>query len=113
MSRAKQYADSDNISIERAKGEIARSLAHAEGKDNAVSSKVLAENVGLKATTVRDLIPEIRRQYRLPIASSTKGYYKINSHTEFVEVMDRIENTIQTKKKHQTELAAAWNTTKQ
>ena len=108
MSKAKQYADSDNISIERAKDQIARTLSHAEGKDKAVSSKVLAEYVGLKATTVRDLIPEIRREYRLPIASSNRGYYRIIQHSEFVEIMDRIEDTIDTKKKHQKDLARAW-----
>ena len=108
MSKA-QYADSDKAHIENAKRSVATIVANAKGKENAVSSKELGKRVGLKPTTVRDLIPEIRREMNVPIASSNRGYYRIVDHSEFVEIMERIEDTIQTKRDHQSELAAAWN----
>lgn len=108
MSQVSKHADSDEVSIARAKEEIARTIAHKDGKRNAISSRELAGMVGLKATTVRDVIPEIRCQYRLPIGSCPGGYYVIDDTEDFRETMQGIEDEIQTKKEHQRELAEAW-----
>ena len=108
MSKA-HYADSDEQHIQQAKHRVANLVANAKGKENAISSKELANRVGLKPTTVRDLIPEIRKQYGVPVASSNRGYYRIVEKSEFLEVMQRIEDTIATKKERQRELAKAWN----
>lgn len=107
-SRVEAHADSDAQDVKRAKQTLARILSNREGKQQAISSKALAQRVGLKPTTVRDLIPEIRREMGIPIASTSTGYYRIASDDEFRDVMRRIEDTIQTKKQRQSELAEAW-----
>lgn len=108
MSRVEAHAESDCHKIRGAKRTLRRLLESRRGKENAISSKALADRVGLKATTVRDLIPELRREYGIPIASTSTGYYRISTDAEFRDVMDRIENTIQTKRERQKELAQAY-----
>lgn len=108
MSRAEKYADSDDVSLAQAKTQIAQTLRTKRGKQNAISSSALAGMVGIKATTVRDLVPEIRRERNIPIASCPGGYYVIECTDDFRETMRSIEETIETKKQRQRELARAW-----
>lgn len=108
MGTATQHADSSAEKINLAKRQIAGILRERRGKRAAISSKGLAAACGLKATTVRDIIPEIRREYELPIASCPGGYYVIAEYEDFVEHMNRIEDTIETKRQRQSDLARAW-----
>jgi hypothetical protein len=108
MGTATHYADSSAERINQAKRQIAGILRERRGKQAAISSKGLADACGLKATTVRDIIPEVRREYTLPIASCPGGYYVIADHDDFVSHMNRIEDTIETKRQHQSDLARAW-----
>jgi len=107
--RAKDHADSDEISIEAAKGELYQTLRHKTNRDDAVSSSALAGMVGLKATTVRDLIPEIRREYTIPIVACSKGYYVIQDTNDLERELDRIQDEIETRKDTRKELAKAFN----
>ena len=109
MSDVDQYTDSNATDHEIAKQTLATQLAHAEGKENAIPTRELATKVPVSESTVRDLVPEVRAQYRLPIASCSNGYYRIHSKGEFVEVMERIEGRIETAKDRQREIAKAWN----
>ena len=108
MSRAEHNADSANHEVRAAKRTLARLLEDRQGKQSAISSKALGDRVGLKATTVRDLVAEIRVEYGIPVASCSSGYYMIQSDDELRQVMERIEDTIQTKKQRQKELARAY-----
>lgn len=86
------HASSDQEEIQVAKQTIAYILSRRPGKQNAISSKELADRTPIKATTVRDVIPEIIQEYRLPIGSSPDGYYRIDDDDEFVSVMHRYES---------------------
>lgn len=108
MGTATHYADSSAERINLAKRQIAGILRERRGKRAAISSKGLADACGLKPTTVRDLIPEIRREYEVPIASCPGGYYVIASREDFLAHMNRIEDTIETKREHQRDLARSW-----
>lgn len=104
-----QHTDSGIDEHNTAKRIIARELSNRKGKENSISSNELAGKTPVSQSTVRDLVPEVRRQFNMPIASGSKGYFVIANKSEFIEVMDRIEETIQTKKQRQSELAAAYN----
>lgn len=109
MTRSEHHADSPDARVRNAKHVVAVLLQHHTGRDQAVSSKQLGEAIGLKPTTVRDMIPEIRREYDLPIASCSKGYYLISTQDEFLDQMERYTEQRETTRQHQQELAAAWN----
>lgn len=104
------YADSPKPKIERAKDTIGTILVEGhKGKKNAISSKQLAEAVGLKPTTVRDVIPEIRRERHIPVVSGSKGYYVCSDQDEFAEVLARIQRTIETKEQRRRDLINAYH----
>lgn len=107
--RAKDHADSDEISIEAAKGELYQTLRHKTTRDDAVSSSALAGMVGLKATTVRDLIPELRQEYSLPVVACSKGYYVIQDTDDLARELERIQDEIETRKDTRKELTKAFN----
>lgn len=109
MSKVSQYTDTNQSEHELAIQTLARTLSHHKGKDNAISGKDLADRTPVSASTVRDLIPEVRQRYRMPVASCSKGYYRIESKDEFLEVMERIEGRISTAKERQREIARAWH----
>lgn len=108
MGAATTHADSSAEQLADAKRTIAWILRERRGKAAAISSKGLADATGIRATTVRDLIPEIRKEHAVPIASCPGGYYVICSQEDFVEHMNRIEDTIETKRERQSDLARAW-----
>jgi len=109
MSDVDQYTRTDATDHELAIQTLARTLARHQGKDNAISGQALAEKTPVSASTVRDLIPEVRNRYRMPVASCSKGYYRISSQDEFVEVMERIEQRVATAKERQREIARAYH----
>lgn len=108
-SRAKQYAESDDITIEQAKTVIIHILSSAQSKDEAISSKELAEHVGLKPTTVRDLIKEIKQAGIMPIVACSKGYYQITTVEQLERELDRIQDEIDTRKQSKRDLTRAFN----
>lgn len=106
--RAKDHADSGSVSIEQAKGEIYHVLKNKH-RDDAISSSALAGMVGLKATTVRDLIPDLRREYNLPVVSCSQGYYVIEDTDALSRELDRIQDEIETREQTKKDLARAFN----
>lgn len=116
-TQVREHADSDAPTIERAKIHAYRILSNHHGKDDAITCETLAHNVtrklgpeeAISQSSIRDIIPEIREDYNLPISSCGNGYFVIQSEQEFREIMTRIEETIQTKKERQKELARAWH----
>jgi len=109
MSRAAHHAESDEVTVHQAKDQIARLLSNNPGREDAISSRALGEKVGLKATTVRDLIKEIRAEYELPIVSCSRGYYVISSVDELEREIGRIDDEIDTKRETKQELTRAFN----
>jgi biotin operon repressor len=98
--RAAEYADSDRDEIEDARRVVRRALLdYARGRENAVSGSELAGRVSLKATTVRDLIADLRDDPEGPaIANCTSGYYVITTREELEEWVASVNEEIQTKR---------------
>jgi len=108
-TRAEREADSHENDVKHAKKQIAAKLNDHVGRENAISSKALADYTGLSASTVRDCIPEIREEWGVPVVSRNKGYYVIESSEEFEAQLDRYSERIQTIEERRKELTAAWN----
>ena len=109
MSTLEEYTDTDAGQHRSAKHTIARILERCRGRDAAVSSSDLAEAVDPAATTVRDLIPEIRREECLPIVACSAGYYVIDDAEDFEHHVGRIDDEIDTRMQTKRDLARAWN----
>lgn len=110
MSTLDQYTDTDASDHARAKRRIARILADTTTREDAVSSTELAEAVGPAPTTVRDLIPEIRRERAMPIANAPGGgYYVVQDTDDLAEHLERIDDEIATRLERKQELTAAFN----
>ncbi len=74
---------------EEAIGKVYEALMNHLGRLNAVSTKDLAEEAGMKfkselGPNMRAIIRGVKRDYRLPIGSCTKGYYVICSKPDLV-----------------------------
>ena len=104
-----QYTESNQSDHEVAKRAIAETLRNEHrGKDNAISSKELAEKTSVSASTVRDLIAEVRRDYGLPIGSAN-GYFVVADVDELETQIDRQKRQAETSLQTARELAKAWN----
>jgi len=109
MTTLDTYTDTDASDHEFAKQAIARTLTHeARSKDNAISSADLAERTPVSASTVRDLIVEVRREYRLPIASAN-GYYVAETQDEASEFIERQKRQAETSMQTARDFAKAFN----
>lgn len=108
-TRSEHHADSDADEVRTAKDQIAWLLERRDCREWAISSQALADAVGLKATTVRDTIKEIRRERHLPVVSCSRGYYLVNDAAEFQHEIDKINDEIQTREETKQELCAAFN----
>lgn len=109
MTRSEHHADSPQPKVSDAKHQIAQILEHRTTKQEAISSKGLADATGLKPTTVRDTIPEIRREHGLPIVSTSRGYFCAGSWEDVETVLERMAERRATIELRRRELARAWN----
>lgn len=109
MSRAAYNADSDSPKVRAASRRIASILERESGRDNPISSTELGDRVGLKATTVRDIIKEIRPEFEIPVVSCSRGYYVLESVEELEREIAAIDDEIETKRETKRELTQAFN----
>lgn len=100
-----QYTDSNRTEHAIAKDRIISILQYA---DDAVSAKELAEAVPVEATTVRDLVSELRERQRLPVYGTSRGYVCIDSNQELDDCIHSIQEEIATKKTTMSNLIAAY-----
>ena len=89
-----EHADSGRDNQQMAKENIAQILALRQGREKAISSKELAERTPVNDSTVRDLIPQVIEEYRLPITNCPDGYFRLGprEHEEFVRTMREYES---------------------
>lgn len=107
--RPDDYAESDAAKVDHARRTIALLLGrYHRGRDNAVPSKQLAEAVGLKATTVRDLIPEVMAEHDLPIGTAN-GYFVIEDKREYARQVKRQLRQAETSRKRAELLEEAYD----
>lgn len=100
QTRAEHHADSDPTQVRDSRKTVRRLLEeYAVGRENATPGSVLADRVPLKATTVRDIIGELRDDpMGPPIGQCSDGYYVISSETELDEWVGGVKEEISTKK---------------
>lgn len=111
------YTTTDASDHELAKQQLAMTLTNqARGKANAISSTALAQRLDEAMgadrapgpSTVRDLIAEVREEYRLPIGSAN-GYFVIEDREEFERQVERQRRQAETSRETARAIAAAWN----
>jgi len=99
MSKAEHYADSDARRVRYSRRVVHRALVTGHvGRENAISGADLATFVPIAATTVRDVIAELRDDPAgPPIDSCADGYYVINTREELRRYVERVRDEITTK----------------
>lgn len=109
-NRLSDYTESDDMTHEQAKARIYNTL-RGRGYDDRLSARELAGRCpGVAASTVRDLVAEVRRDYNLAVYSrGSSGYWHLQSNDDLDDAIERIAEQIETKRETQRELAAAFN----
>ena len=111
MSKSyKQYAESSELSIEESKLKVIQAIPN--GRDNAKPGTEIAELIPQKATTLYDMIPELRNQYGIPVGSCSDGYFIVEDPDELQSQIDRYDSQIKTAQTRKRELVEAFNTQK-
>lgn len=107
-SKLEDYTETDRTDHERAKLTLARMLS---GRDyeHRMSCTELAEHVPVAASTVRDLVKEIRRERGIAVYSRGSGYWHIQDADELADAVERINDVIATKERTKQELTRAFN----
>lgn len=116
-SRAEHHATSNPENVRDAKHRIAWLLQHRPGRQAAISARGLSRATGyhdpggggIKPTTVRDCIREIRVEYDLPIVSCSRGYYVISSEGELEGFISGKWEEIATHKETLRDVVGAYN----
>lgn len=94
---------------ERAKRIIAHVLPDMHrGRDRAISSRELAKQTPVGASTLRDLIKEVQREYRIPIGSCRNGYYVVIEPSDFQRRVRSKRKEIETHEETLIEFVSAW-----
>ena len=84
-------------------------LTEARGYDNRVSAKALAERTTVSASTVRDIVRELQREFDVPVASLGNGYFLIESPEELDRVVESYREEIATKRERMRRITAVYN----
>lgn len=102
------YTDSDRTDHEVAKLRLAHDLA-GRGYDDRISSTDLAAGLPVSASTVRDLIADLRRERGLAVYSFGSGYFEIQDADDLDRAVGQIDEMIATKQRTKQELLAAFD----
>lgn len=99
-TRAEHHADSDAEAVRDSRRQVREALEeYAVGRSNALPGSTLADTVPLKATTVRDIIAELRDDPRgPPLGNCADGYYVISDPGELEAYIESVRDEIATKK---------------
>lgn len=111
MSRAERHADSPVEQVRQSRARVRHVLERrAVGRENATPGSKLAERVPLKATTVRDIIAELRDDPAgPPIGNCVDGYFVINSSEELDAHVESVREEIETKRERLQANVRAFN----
>ena len=101
-----QHTDSAKPKLDAARAQIRSELRHTPRED-AISSTELANRTGIKATTVRDIVSELKDE--LPIRATSKGYYVITTPDDLERELKSIDEEIATKRETKQRITKAFN----
>ncbi|AFH21464.1 hypothetical protein OSG_eHP1_00170 [environmental Halophage eHP-1] len=102
-----QYTDTDRTDHEIALRVLYDAL---EGRtyDNRISGSDLAERVPVAQSTVYDLIQELRQEWGLPVYSRG-GYWCVQDPEQLDEIIEQINDQINTMQKTKQDLCRNYN----
>jgi len=107
-----EYTDSDevpdHVQARRRIRDVLRD--EARGRDNAISSSDLAARTPVSASTVRDLIPQVRERWQYPIGSCPQGYFLIEDSEIFEYQVERQLRQAEQSRETAQSIARAWYT---
>ena len=103
------YTYSDELDHEQAKARIRNLLVGRDYDDRLSCSDIATRCPGVSASTVRDLVADVRREYNVAVYSRGSGYWHLQSVDELDDALARIDDQIETKRETKRELAAAFN----
>jgi len=107
--RLADYTESDELTHEEAKVRI-RNLLHGRDYDDRLSAQALSGRCpGVAASTVRDLVADVRREHNVAVYSRGPGYWHLQTSDELDDSLGRIDAQTETKRETKRELAAAFN----
>jgi hypothetical protein len=115
QSRSEHHADSDPRDVRDSRRAVEAALrTHAVGKDNAMPASELAAlpDVTVKATTVRDIITEIRHdEYGPPVGNREDGagYFVIDSPDRLADQAARLEREAEHLLETKRQIVASYN----
>lgn len=110
MSNVSDHTVTDAPDHDHAKRRLAEMLTDfGVGQENAIAGRDLAERTPVGYSAARDLIPKLRTEYALPVASCSEGYFVVSNPDELADVIDRIDSEIQTRRKRKRDLVQAYN----
>lgn len=100
QSRSEYHADSDPGTVRQSRARVRAALErNCVGREAAMHGSALAERVPLKATTVRDIIAELRDDPAgPPIGNCGDGYYILSDSAELHEWVSDVKAEIETKR---------------
>jgi len=105
----RRYVDSADGDIDESRETVLNQLlTEARGYDARVSAKDLAAHTTVSASTVRDIVAELRTEFGVPVAS-LGGYFIIQSPDELERVLDAKRQEIETRERRMHEITAAFN----
>lgn len=105
----RQYIDREDAIGEDRQIVLNVLLTDARGYDNRVSAKDLAAQTTVSASTVRDIVRELQREFDVPVASLGNGYFIIQSGDELDRVVESYREEIATKQTRLQRIVGAYN----
>ena len=99
MKRSEHHADADAHTVRESRRTVRNALeTHAVGRKNALPGTALADLTPLKATTVRDIVAELRDDADgPPIGQCSDGYYVLSTQDELDAWVSGVKDEIETK----------------
>lgn len=93
--------------------QVADVLSAHKGRENAISSKQIMHELGIDDAearpNTRKLVREVIREYNLPVASTSDGYFVIDDADELEAELGSLDGRIEQIEERKRLIVAAWN----
>jgi hypothetical protein len=104
-----EYTESDTPTHDQTKRWLRDVLVNRDYDARLSAKELAAMSAAVSASTIRDLVAEVRRDYDLAVYSRGSGYWHLTDADEFEDAVKRIDDQIETKERTKRELARAYN----
>jgi hypothetical protein len=104
-----EYTESDTPTHDQTKRWLRDVLVNRDYDERLSAKELAVMSAAVSASTIRDLVAEVRRDYDLAVYSRGSGYWHLTDADEFEDAVKRIDDQIETKERTKRELARAYN----